>query len=315
MYHRFGENGYPSTNIRLEQFDAQLHYLAENQFAVMPLAEILKGLQGSRPLPDRAVAITIDDAYRSVYEHAFPRLKHYGWPFTVFVNTEAIDHNWPSQMTWEQMRTMQPHGVTFANHSARHLHLLQKAPDESDHDYTHRIRTEVETAQQRLNDQLQPCPLWFSYPYGEYNTRVADVVRGLGYVCFGIQSGAIGPHSDWRALPRFPINEHYGSQKDFAEKVQSLPLPVASYRPWDPATSDRRPVLDVVLALQGPAIEQVRCFVSGQGQVEVQWLEEGRRLQIQAPHDLPQGSARYNLTAPSAQPGRFYWFSKQWIVD
>ena len=66
MYHRFGETDYPTTNIRLEQFDAHLEILASGDYNVMALADIIDRLQDGQPLPDRAVAITIDDAYLSV---------------------------------------------------------------------------------------------------------------------------------------------------------------------------------------------------------------------------------------------------------
>ncbi len=67
MYHRFGEDRYPSTSIRIEQFEAQLEHLQVNGYAVVPLADVAAAINDDAPLPDRAVAITIDDAYRSVY--------------------------------------------------------------------------------------------------------------------------------------------------------------------------------------------------------------------------------------------------------
>ena len=75
MYHRFGEDQYPSTNVRLEQFEEHLEVLAQGQYNVLPLDDIVAHLQSGEPLPDRTVAITIDDAYLSVYEQAFPRLQ------------------------------------------------------------------------------------------------------------------------------------------------------------------------------------------------------------------------------------------------
>ena len=75
LMYRFGENNYPSTNIRLEQFDAHLEVLASSEYNVMALADIIDRIQGGQSLPDRTVAITIDDAYLSVYTEALPRLR------------------------------------------------------------------------------------------------------------------------------------------------------------------------------------------------------------------------------------------------
>ncbi len=72
IYHRFGESRYPSTNIRLEQFEAHIEMLQKGGFSVLPLADIADALEGGGTLPDRAVAITIDDAFRSVRRLAAP---------------------------------------------------------------------------------------------------------------------------------------------------------------------------------------------------------------------------------------------------
>jgi poly-beta-1,6-N-acetyl-D-glucosamine N-deacetylase len=74
-YGRFGEDQYGPGSIALDQFDAHLAELADGSHAVLPLPALLEKLLNGAPLPDRAVALTIDDAHRSVYREAFPRLK------------------------------------------------------------------------------------------------------------------------------------------------------------------------------------------------------------------------------------------------
>ena len=91
MYHRFGEQDYPSTNIRVEQFEAHLAELTSGKFKVMDLPDIVKALKAGESLPDRTVGISIDDAYASTYTVAWPRLKKAGLPFTVFVSTGQVD--------------------------------------------------------------------------------------------------------------------------------------------------------------------------------------------------------------------------------
>ncbi|MDC1294004.1 polysaccharide deacetylase family protein, partial [Candidatus Puniceispirillum sp.] len=111
MYHRFGEDQLPSTNIRLDQFDAHLEKLSTSNYSVWPLAKIVDHLQKDMPLPDRTVAITIDDAYLSVFTEAWPRLKAKGFPFTVFVATDPIDRKHRGYMSWDQLRQLQADGV------------------------------------------------------------------------------------------------------------------------------------------------------------------------------------------------------------
>jgi len=67
MYHRFGESRQPTTNIRLEQFEAQLAELTSGKYVVKSLAEIVTRLRAGGKLPELTVAISIDDAFLSVY--------------------------------------------------------------------------------------------------------------------------------------------------------------------------------------------------------------------------------------------------------
>ena len=72
----------------------------------MALPDIIAALENGTPLPDRAVAITIDDGYLSVYEQAWPRLRDAGIPFTLFLSTDSIDAEYKSFMRWDHVREM-----------------------------------------------------------------------------------------------------------------------------------------------------------------------------------------------------------------
>ena len=126
MYHRFGESDLPSTNIRLEQFEAHLAELQSGGYTVMPLDDMVRAWRAGTPLPDRAVAITIDDAFRSIYTHAWPRLRAAGFPFTVFVATDPVDQRNPNYMTWDQLRELTNEPVP--NHLKRWWFCLGGTP-------------------------------------------------------------------------------------------------------------------------------------------------------------------------------------------
>lgn len=313
MYHRFGEDRYPSTNIRIEQLEAQLEHLRDGGSTVVPMTDLVASLTAGDPLPDRAVVLTVDDAYRSVYEVAFPRLRREGFPFTVFVATDPVDARLPDYMTWNQMREMAAAGVTFANHGASHSSLVERLSGESDADWRTRVRADVEKGRQRLSEELDPIATVFAYPYGEYDAVTASIVRDMGYLAFGQQSGAVGPSSDRRALPRFPMAEAFADLAEFRTKVASVPMPVSSVEPWDPVVATTRPTLEVTLDAGDAQLDRLACFVSGQGRVEVEWLEPGRRFRVGPPADLGAGRQRVNCTAPRPD-GRFVWFSHPWIV-
>ena len=315
MYHHFGVEKYPSTNVRLEQFEAHLDYIADNGYQVWPLQKVARYLRDDKPFPARVVALTIDDAYTSVYAEAFPRLRARGWPFTVFVATDGVDRHYKALMSWDQMREMHEAGVSFANHSASHDHLVRLRPGEDQAAWLARVRADIQRAQRRLEDELGEAPRLFAYPYGEYDTALADLVAELGFTAFGQHSGPAGLGYDPRALPRFPMSERFANMDGFRSKIASLALPLVAVEPWEPVITDNNPPRLRVTVGEGPVrLRQLACFVSEQGRVDVEWEDrQARRFAVQAASPLPVGRSRYNCTAPSPESGRYFWYSHPWL--
>ena len=177
MYHRFAESDYPSTSVTLGQFEAHLRELREGGYTVLPLTRIIADLKAGRPLPDRTVAITIDDAFRSIYEVAWPRFREAGLPFTIFVSTDPVDRGLDDYMTWEQLRELRDAGVDLQPHSLSHDHLAAMPLDQS--------TREITGSRDRLEEMLGIRTTLFAYPYGDYGDRAAAVVAAAGYL-FGI---------------------------------------------------------------------------------------------------------------------------------
>lgn len=321
MYHHFGVAQHPSTNVQLTQFDAHLEHLSRAGYEVWPLAKVVEYVVAKRPFPVRVVAITMDDAYLSVFTEAYPRLKKRGWPFTVFVASDGVDRGFSAYMSWPQMREMQAHGASFENHSASHDYLIRRLPKETEAQWRVRVRADISRAQQRIGEELGVVPSLFAYPYGEYSTELATLVAELGLSAFGQQSGPVGLGSDTRALSRFPMAEQFAGLDAFKQKVQSLAFPLLDVQPWEPylavvmGEEARAPRMMLRLGKSAAQLNQLVCYVSDQGRVEVQWVDRAaRHFMLQAQQALPQGRSRYNCTAPSTQPGRYYWFSHLWIV-
>ena len=314
MYHKFGEDRYPSTSVTLAQFDAHLDYFKNNGFHVLPLEEVVAAYRHRSPLPDKCIAITVDDAYLSVYKEAYPRMRKLDWPFTVFVASDGVDKGFSSHMTWDQMREMQKGGVLFANHTATHDYLIRKKNGETRDAHIARVRADIERCQERLLKELGSGPMLFAYPFGEYNTDIAQLVESMGFVAFGQHSGAMGSYCNPVTLPRFPVNQHYGDLNSLRDKFRSLALPVSSIAPFEPVTAERRPVLEVNLESSDARLNELDCFINGQGRREPTWIEPGRRFSIQAAKPLPQGRNRYTCTAPNQARNRYYWFSHQFVI-
>ena len=88
-YHRFGGRGKP-TRISAREFESHLEYLRNNH-SVLPLAETIDYLERGRSIPANTTVITIDDGYADAFDIAFPLLKKFGFPATVYAVTDFLD--------------------------------------------------------------------------------------------------------------------------------------------------------------------------------------------------------------------------------
>ncbi len=311
-YHRFGESAYPSTNITLDQFDAQLDFLEENNYRIIPLSALVKAIHEKQTLPDKTVVLSVDDAYLSIYTEAYPRLKSRGLSITVFVNTDPVDQKLAAYLSWEQMREMKSNGIEFSNHGSSHDNLRLKKIGESHAMWRKRVIKDIEHAQKRLQLELgsdtNSAPKLFSYPYGEFNGDLTQVVSKLGYTAFGQQSGAIGYSSDTNVLPRFPMAEKFSSLKQFSVKAAALPMPINKITPEEPELGIDNPP-SLTLHLNQPLV--VSCFLGNGNPLEV--VTRDLSLTVRANKPLTFGRERYNCTAPSLERGRWYWYSHPWF--
>ena len=316
QYHHFSTDTPRSTSVTPDEFEAHLNYLTENRYYVWPLDHVVDHLKSNRQLPEKCVAITVDDAYVSVYKEAFPRLRKRGWTFTVFVSSEGVDRGRGVYMTWEQMREMAGSGVRFENHSHSHSHLIRRRNGESRSIWLARVEKDISKAQRRIFNELGQEPRLFAYPYGEYNTEIKAIVDRLGLTGFGQQSGPAWTGSDFLALPRFSMAASFAAMPEFKIKVRTLPLPVIEATPGDPVLSvdEWQPVLTLRLAEGDYRKEQLRCYVSEQGAGDVTWEDKSAGiLKVRAKAPLNVGRSRYNCTTPNYQGNRFYWYSHTWI--
>jgi len=318
IYHHVADETPASTSVTPETFDAHLDFLAEGGFHVADLETVVQALRTGADLPDSTVVLTFDDGYESVYETAFPRLRERGWPFTVFVCPDIIDRGVGPVMTWDQLREMAAAGALVANHGWNHDFMNRPQAQESTEQHQQRLEKEWLQAQDRLEEELGAAPEILAYTYGEYSPAVQAVVEKLGWTALGQQSGAVGPRSDFTCLPRFPMATDFASLDTFGQKVSSLPWPAGLTQRTDPmlpVDQPEAPVLTLVADMACLRAGSVAAYASQQGAIPVQWLDEDAGfLQIQAPNPLPRGRSRYNVTAPSPLPGRWYWFSQVWIV-
>jgi len=318
QYHHVSNVTPASTSIAPQQFIQHLDLIEREGFQVLPLPEIIKSLKHDEGFSKKALAITFDDGYLSIYQNAFPELKKRNLPFTIFVSPQAIDKQFGNSLSWQQLKEMQQHGATIANHSYQHLHLLAKNNHESLNQWQQRTQQDIQLSQQRLNDELGIKNSLFAYPYGEFDQPLKALLKSLGYVAFAQQSGPVSHSSDMQALPRFPASGIYAHLDTLAVKINSLAFNIVSTQPPSQLRTQgaAAPALELRVKAQDVQYQQTQCFYMGTP-IPTQVTKIADELLINAQHSSPlnPGRSRYNCTAPSLSKKCHYWYSMPFINE
>ena len=214
MYHRFEENKYPSTNIRLNNFLQHLKIIEENSITFINPKNFEYELKNNKS--KRKILLTIDDGFSSFYKNAWPILKQKKIPFILFVSTREVGAF--NYMTWEQIREISKEDfVEIGNHSHTHEYLVDESAD--------LIRKDIEKSISIFKKELGKNSDFFSYPFGEYSVLFKDIIKSLNFkYAFGQHSGVADETKDFYELPRYPINEKYGEIKRFNSLTKTLPF-------------------------------------------------------------------------------------------
>ena len=186
--------------VSAQALEVQLRFLKENEYNIIPLEEFATLLRGKRPIPRNTVVLTFDDGHLDNYTNAYPLLKKYNLPATMFVIVDAISE--PNFMTKEQLVEMSNSGlITIGSHTFHHSHL----PTMSDEGA---LQREIYDSKQILETLLRKPVRCFSYPIGGFNEKIRAMVIDAGYQCaVSTSPGVDYPNDDPFAIKRVRISE------------------------------------------------------------------------------------------------------------
>ena len=170
MYHRFDENKYPSTNIKKDVFLEHLKEIKKSQVEFITF-EKFKQIMNNK-IDKNYLLLTIDDAFYSFYQNAWPILKEREIPFILFVSTREVGNH--GYMNWEQIKEIESSELaTIGNHSHSHEYLI---------DWTEgKIKNDLQTSIKIFKNKLGYSPKFFSYPFGEYSNNLKKIVSELKF--------------------------------------------------------------------------------------------------------------------------------------
>jgi peptidoglycan/xylan/chitin deacetylase (PgdA/CDA1 family) len=201
-----------------ELFEMQLRYLAEHGYVGITLDDLDRFLRYERPVPRKAVIITVDDGYKSMKTIAAPLLAKYRFPATFFIYTDYIGTGGNS-LSWADLRQLKAQGFDIQSHSKSHSNLALPRAGDTAVDRSRWLDAEIVETRKVMAQQLAGEIRYFAYPYGGFTPDVVATVKGAGYaVGLGAKKGS-NPFFAYRyRLKRYSIFMH----ADMATFVQML---------------------------------------------------------------------------------------------
>jgi len=307
MYHRFEENKYPSTNIKIKIFLDHLKEINNLGIEFINVKNFKKVMENK--IDKNYLLLTIDDAYESFFIHAWPLLNEKKIPFIIFVSTREIGK--PGYMTWNQIRQIEKSDlVTIGNHSHSHDYLIDWEKN--------KIKKDIETSIKIFKKELGHSPTIFSYPFGEYSTDLVKIIEDFNFqFAFGQHSGVIDNTKKNLELPRFPINEKYGEIKRFKSILKTLPFPYEKITPENRYLKINENPPDVKIKFFDNLIniQNINCYSNEGGtwkKSKIKFISKNE-LNIQLEEKFKSERGRINCSLRE-KDGLWRWLGIQYVI-
>jgi len=304
MYHRFNESKYPSTNIQMDIFKQQIEIIEDSNYKFNNPSEFEKMF--STPKIKKEILITIDDAFLSFYQEAWPFLKKNKIPFILFVSTEPVGKR--GYMTWSQIREVESEDFAFiGHHSHTHDYLINETNDQ--------FISDIEKANKIFLKELGYIPNLFSYPFGEYSKFMRNYISENFKFAFGQHSGVIDLNKDKFELPRFPINEKYGELKRFKSIINYFPLEYKRILPEEKQLfkNTNPPNFKVEFFKEQKNLSNINCY-SNEGDVweksKTNFVNNTLTIEFREPFKPRRGRINCSLN----DNGKWRWFGVQFPI-
>jgi peptidoglycan/xylan/chitin deacetylase (PgdA/CDA1 family) len=328
-YHQFTAAGVHSANpysMSQDVFAGEMKYLQDNGYNVVPLSDVVRFVKGERGLPPNAVAITIDDGYKSALNYAAPVLKQYGYPWTYFVYPAFITRTeGKGAASWPDLVALTAEGVDVESHSmthpqlSRHRQMFVETPSPnggkptitygrtyhelSPQEYDDFLTNETAGSKAILEKELGKKIRYFAYPYGDYNQAVQAKTIAAGYeAIFTVADNPVHITTDVYSIGRYIITKPV--ERLFASYLKQGALSLAQVDPAPGATtSNPQPVITAVLGFTGDP-KTLETSVRDFGVVRHDFDPATSTVRIYLPRPLVQPEVLVSIRARDVQSGQ-----------
>lgn len=210
-YHRFEEKPKDALGITPSAFEGHLNAIKESGYTVIEMKDFLGWRRGEVSIPAKSCMITIDDGFRSSYEVAWPILKKFGYPFTMFIYTAYVKGGalaGGASLSWAELKQMRDEGVDIQSHTINHQSLRSKAGKFQSQfaSYEEWLRNELAGSKRLLESNLGIRVRAVAYPYGEHNQLIRSIAMEAGYeAAFTVYGQKLTFHSPADQLGRYAL--------------------------------------------------------------------------------------------------------------
>ncbi len=315
-YHDFKDRGGSPMLIAAPKFRAQMQAIKDSKIPVISYSEMMAWKRGEKNIPEECIVITMDDGWEGVYNYAYPVLREFGFPFTIYLYKNYVGGAGRS-MSWEQIKEMMQHGCEVGSHSVSHASL--KSPPKNlktDADKQQWVLGELKDSREFLEQNLHIKCLSFAYPYGNFDDAILETGLQIGYeslvtvngqkVTWDTPNGKLGRyivHGDndinFKLATSFRGRGDVGSNKflvadaknDKGEQlIQLKPKP-------DAVITERRPLIEADLKKIGTILpESIKLRIAGLGTVPVDYDPATMIVRFQFPYKLRREDCALSLS-------------------
>lgn len=280
-YHNFSKTARVTQMLmRTDEFREQMEYLRREGITVISMQDFLEWRLGNRTLPARCALITLDDGWKSVYTDAYPILKEFGYPFTLFLYTKYLTGMGDS-LSPAQVKEMQANGATIGSHSVSHLYprSWKKTEKQGPEAYAALVDAELGESQKKLSEMFGPVNT-YCYPGGYVTPGMLERMPGYGYVAaFTVLPGKVTVTEDPLQIHRYMIFGNDSSIFRRAVDFRSTQLGTAVTTGASPGSlpADTPPPPFVVApkpqSTISPDFESITAYMSGVDAVDISTVQ------------------------------------------
>ncbi len=203
MYHSVTPSASPQNRLAITDatFERQMNFLKSRRYNVVPLETLAAMIKEKKKIPQKTISITFDDGYKDNYTYAFPILKKYNLPATLFIITDEVGR--PDRVNWDEVKEMRDSGlITVGSHALGPEPLINyKSRDE--------VKRQIFDSKKLLEEKLGREVNVFSYPEGRFTDWIRQLVIDAGYKCaVATNPGRRFASNDVFALKRLRISSN-----------------------------------------------------------------------------------------------------------